>query len=238
VNNDNLTIIAAILTVFWAFPFLRMLSIWLEDRTLDGRLAFLGLAAHVIVLCTLWKYGSSLLLVIYLSLTVLAWLLQPLITLISDQVSMRKMHEEDMARYQRLLAVNPRNAAALSAIADIHLRYARIADAIAYYERAIEVDPDHSRRERSMLTSAREMLAKQPRLGRIRPSAPPPPLPETTSSPASPPEQQFIPEEAPSTSDYWTRRAAETTPAAEPEKPAPPAPKEPTGLDRWRSENR
>ena len=70
--NDLITLLVGLMTLFWAFPFFRLLSSWLEDRTLDGRLAFLGFVAHVVLLTSLWRYGNMILLLIYLSFVMLA----------------------------------------------------------------------------------------------------------------------------------------------------------------------
>ena len=227
-SNDSLTVISALLTLFWAFPFLRMMSSWLEDRTLDGRLAFLALAAHVIVLCTLWRLGNQVLLLCYLVLTTVMTIFIPLINAIGERVSLRRMHDADIARYRQMLEANPRNSAALAGIADIHMAYERYAEAAAYYERAIEADPHTTRKERARLLHAQEQLAKSRRARRpldIPPELPPASPPPPTDEPAAPPK------------DIWVGKAPATPPTPPPAPPTPTA-HEPNSLELWRAENR
>ena len=141
------------------------------------------------------------------------------------------MHDEDMARYQQLLAANPRNSAALTAIADIHMRYARYPEAAAYYERAIEVDPDHSRRERARLVQAQGLSGGRPMQNNSRYAPPPPLAPLPDYRPTAP---VLILRDT----DNWVNEEVEAAPAPEPIEPAPLAAPEPSGLDRWREENR
>lgn len=169
--KDLIPIIIGLLALFQVYPVLRMLNAWLVDRTIGGRLAFFSMVVHVCAIFGLWGAGQYVALFIYLSATSLLWLLAPVFNIISEVTSMRRMRDEDLRRYQSMLAADPRNAAAHSAMADIYLERGQLDEAIAAYQRAIEASPDHTRREQYLLKHTIELRNR--RRGRRRVPLPP-----------------------------------------------------------------
>ena len=200
--KDLIPIIIGLLALFQMYPVLRMLNAWLVDKTISGRLALFSLAVHTTAILGLWGAGQYLYLLIYLSVTSLLWLLSPVLNNIGEATSMRRMRDDDMRRYQNMLAVDPRNAAAHSAIADIYLERGQLDQAIAAYQRAIEVSPDHTRREQYLLKHTQELRNQR---GRRRvPLAPVETLADSLTVPrraqvelTPPPEEETPPQPAP-----------------------------------------
>lgn len=196
--KDLIPIIIGFLALFQIYPVLRMLNAWLVDKTVSGRLAFFSLAVHASAILGLWGAGQLTYLLVYLSVTSLLFLLSPLLTHIGDATSMRKMRDDDMRRYQSMLVADPRNAAAQSAIADIYLERGQLNEAIAAYQQAIEISPDHTRREQYLLKHTQEL---RDRRGRRRvPLAPVETLADSLTVPrramtevAPPPEEEAPP---------------------------------------------
>jgi len=193
--NDLTPIIIAFLLLFQIYPLLRMFNAWLVDKTISGRMAFFTLSVHTITIIALWRAGTLTYLLIYLIATSLLWLLSPLLSRIGEATSMRQMREEDLQRYQRLLAVDPRNAAAHAAIADIHLERGRLDEAIAGYQRAIEASPEHAQREQRLLQQVLE-LRDQRRRHRSTGPAPAPLADTMLSLPPAPPAPDAPPAQA------------------------------------------
>jgi len=164
-----------------------MVNAWLVDKTISGRLAFFSLSVHGIVILGLWGAGQMTFLLIYLSVTSLLWALSPALINLSENAGMRRLRDDDLRRYQRLAEIDPRNAAAHSAAADIHLERGRIDEAIAGYRQAIEAAPDHTQREQWLLQQALELRGRQ--RGRRILAVPPAPLSDTMLPPAPPEEE-------------------------------------------------
>ena len=165
IAGNIIPIIIVLLSFFWAIPVVRILQACLVEKSMDARLGLAALGVHLTAAVTLWSVNQFLILLIYLSVTTLLWMISPVINRISETAALRRMKEEDMERYQRLLAMDPRNAAAHAAIADIHLEQGRYDEAIAGYERAIEICPELARAERFKLRHAVEMRERRGRRG-------------------------------------------------------------------------
>jgi predicted Zn-dependent protease len=92
----------------------------------------------------------------------------PLVHRWNDQLITRQQAKE--AREDALAAMKrePDDAAVHAAVARVLLDSERYDDAISELEKAIELDPEHSQRERIQLRMA---LAEKQRLGKCRPSA-------------------------------------------------------------------
>jgi hypothetical protein len=70
--------------------------------------------------------------------------------------ALRQMANERITEYLRAIARDPKNAAAHAFLADAYVECGRLDDAIAAYQKAIDLDPHHSRLERAKLEKAIE----------------------------------------------------------------------------------
>lgn len=210
-------ILIVALSFLWAYPLLRLISAWLVDRTIDGRVVLLCLAVHITVIATMWSTQRYLFLLIYLAATTVFWLLSPLLNKVGESFSMLRMRDEDMARFQRLVAMDPRNASAHAALGDLYVERRRLEDAAACYRQAIAISPEHSRAEQWKLQQVEAMMER--RRGRQHQPASvrePEPAVATLVIPEPPPAEESV--EAPAE--------------------APPAPAvEPVTVGNWYDEN-
>ena len=206
--KDLIPLLIVLLSFFWAYPILRILNAWVVDKTMDGRLALFAIAIHLTAIAALWHSGLYTYLLIYLSTITGLWLASPVIARIEGAYSMRRMRDEDMRRYLGILAKDPGNAAAHAALADIYLERGRFDEAVAGYQRAIDIAPDHSRRERLRLKYVTDLRDRRYRWGR-KPAPPaellfelPPGLPVDEAREETE-VKQAVPDEAPSDAWQW-----------------------------------
>ncbi len=178
-QQDLVIIGIAVLALLGGFPLLRLLSAWMEDKTMDGRLVLAAIGAHLAIMATLWHTDRLVPLLIYLFLVTLAWLLMPLLNQLGDDAGMQRLRAEDMLRYQHLLAADPKNAAAQAAMADLLVENGRLEEAIAAYEKAIALDPEHAQAERRKLQHVSALRVRRRRKGGPQPTTP---LPEALAS--------------------------------------------------------
>lgn len=156
-SNEIFAVILVVLSPFWAYPMLRMLQACLIEKSMDTRLGVIALGAHFLAVAALWHAGEYGFLLLYLSVTAFLWLISPIFGNLHEYASLRRMQKDDMERYQKILAADPRNGAAHSALGDIYLAREQYDDAIASFERAIAISPDYTRREQSRLLQAKQL---------------------------------------------------------------------------------
>lgn len=156
-SNETYVFIIVVLFFFWAYPVFRMTQACLIEKSMDTRLGLITLGVHLIAVAGLWHAREFGFLLLYLAVTSTLWLVSPAFGNMHEFVSMRRMQNDDIKRYENILARDPHNGAALSALADIYLDRGRYDDAIAYFEQVIAISPDHSRREHSRLLYARQL---------------------------------------------------------------------------------
>jgi tetratricopeptide (TPR) repeat protein len=161
--------LAMVLLIAGLFLPLRwLLRVWLDDRLVSGPLAVGAMAAHVgIFIATIYflpivtiAYSLLILLLIGISPRLMGRL-----HLQADQ----RMAEEDISKYQRLIERDPNHAAAHAALADALMVFLRYDEAIAEYERAIELAPQYSDGEILKLRRARLMKEASEKSGKCTP---------------------------------------------------------------------
>ncbi|MCS7223633.1 MAG: tetratricopeptide repeat protein [Armatimonadetes bacterium] len=81
---------------------------------------------------------------------------------------MSQQWEEDAARYRKTLERDPKNAAAWSALGDLYLEKGQYQDAVACYEKAVELVPTDST-EKAKLSRAKRKLEESQGKGRFCP---------------------------------------------------------------------
>jgi tetratricopeptide (TPR) repeat protein len=148
--------IILLLTVGLFVPLRWFLRVWLEDRAISTPLALAAMAAHF-VLYTLCAFTILPLAVLYCALLLLFIGISPYLDERNNRKALRHMAEEDIEKYERILQRDPNHVAAHAALAGAFLVCERFDEAIAEYERAIELDPQNSRSEIPRLKRAREL---------------------------------------------------------------------------------
>jgi len=137
-------------------PLRWLLRVWMDERAVGAPLAIGALFAHVAIFMTL-TFFFTLGAVIYSGLILLLIGASPYLTGRLYRRAATRMAEEDIVKYQRLLQRDPNHTAAHAALGDAYLTCARYDEAIAEYERALELDPHYCRGEIPKLRRARRM---------------------------------------------------------------------------------
>ncbi len=129
---------------FAAAQILRILNGWLVEKVLDSRLAVAALSAHCLILFTLWQLHYLGAILLYLLALTVVWVLAPLLELVREHLVIKRFNQDDIARYKYHLKVSPSDANARINLANAYLECGRREDAIAEYERAVALDPQHT----------------------------------------------------------------------------------------------
>lgn len=149
----------AAISILAAIPLLKIIHLWLIDRTWSmafaltmmlGSICLLGLAFS---LCG--TGGALVCALVYIGITAMS----PLIGSASNRRAIRQMQEDDLQRYQRIVRRDPQNAAAHASLADLYVTRGFFEDAITEYEQAIQISPEHTLAEQYKLRKTREDLA-------------------------------------------------------------------------------
>ncbi len=135
--------------------------LWLAEQQIKAPYAIVGLLVHVLLCGLLIAFFSTVPwgLITYCSLLLLAISVDPLLKLFNDRMGVKDIVNEDITNYLAALERQPGNAALHAALAKAYLDSKRYDEAIAAFERAIVLDPNHTQRERSQLREA--MTAKE-----------------------------------------------------------------------------
>ncbi|MHB0938309.1 MAG: tetratricopeptide repeat protein [Armatimonadota bacterium] len=133
--------IVALLTVA---PLIRLGNYSFVEKSLDFRLGLAAMAAHLIIVASLWStkwYGGLL---VYLVLLAIQWMLMPVIGVVQDWLTLKQLNDRDIARYRYMLTLDPNDANALIGLANAYLNRGMREEAIAAYEKAKAIDPLHT----------------------------------------------------------------------------------------------
>lgn len=149
----------AAISMIAAIPLLKIMHLWLVDRTWSMPFALIMLLGSSCLLglaFSLWGMGGALACaLVYIGITAVS----PLIGAVNDRRAIRQMQDDDLQRYQRIVQRDPHNAAAHASLADLYATRGLYEDAITEYEQAIQISPEHSLAEQYKLRKTREDLA-------------------------------------------------------------------------------
>jgi hypothetical protein len=148
-----------------AVPVLLILNAWIVEETLSPAMAFGALAALLVAFYAIWSSQGTVWVFLWIAVMVAACAALPLVTRKANRRALRQMAYSRISGYLSAIARDPKIAAAYAYLGDAYMECGRLEEAIRAYEKAIELDPIHSHRERAKLREAQE--AKQ---GRTRSS--------------------------------------------------------------------
>ncbi|MFA0738372.1 MAG: hypothetical protein LKKZDAJK_001480 [Candidatus Fervidibacter sp.] len=144
----------------------------IAGRIIEGELtgshaaiALLFIAALLVGVVLLWD--SPLVFALFLvaaGLAALWWLAQGA----AERQLVRQLRAEEEARYKATIERDPQNAAAWSALGDLYLEAKRYDDAIACYERAVQIMPTATEEKRK-LRRAQQLKEEVQRTQRVCP---------------------------------------------------------------------
>jgi len=125
-------------------PLIRLSNVTFVEKNLDFRLGLAAMAAHIIIVVSLWStkwYGGLL---VYLVLLAVIWMLTPVIGTVQDWFTLKHLNDRDIARYRYMLTLDPNDANALIGLANAYLNRGMREEAIAAFEKAKAIDPMHT----------------------------------------------------------------------------------------------
>jgi len=126
-------------------PLLMILNAWLVDKTLGPVEGILCVAGVFLVLGLVAVTRGTIWSVILLGVLIGGCALLPALSRWSNRRGLAALDQEDIEKYERTLAFDPKNAAAHSFLGQIYLRQGRYEEAIHHLERAVELDPKSSK---------------------------------------------------------------------------------------------
>lgn len=141
-----------------AIPFFTIMNAWIIDKSMDSSIAVLILV--VILLCIvamIAAFGSPLMWLILALLLGLNFTL-PVLATVAGKRADRAMTNEDIERCQRVIARDPKNAAAHGFLGDAYLKIGCYQDAAEAYQAAVTLSPQTTQREKSQLRKALEKV--------------------------------------------------------------------------------
>ncbi len=131
-----------VLLIAMAIPVMFILKAWMVDATLDAGVA-LGLLFGMFALTGfIWQTQGTVWMVLGIAALVGCCIGLPFLAGGSDRQELRRMRDEDIEKYQRAIAFDPRNASAHAFLAQKFVEYRRYDEAIAEYQQAIHYMPD------------------------------------------------------------------------------------------------
>jgi tetratricopeptide (TPR) repeat protein len=137
-----------------AFIVQRLIHAWLIDRVLDTVPTMIITGVMLTTFTAIWLTRNSTLMYAYVAVLIgLAGATQ-IIAHRREQRLMQDLRDESLAKYRAVIERDPKNVAAHVFIGDAYLQMGRFEDAIAAYETAIALNPEHANRERWKLRQA------------------------------------------------------------------------------------
>ena len=146
---------------------LTVLRFWLVDDVLEGAIA-IGLIC-IVLLVSGWmlRSGSPLLMLLWIIIMIGGSLAWPVLAAMSDQSSLRQIHEEKIEKYQQILAHDVHNAAAWRELGEVYFKLDRYDEAIAAYKEAIRLNPHDVQEVRRRLNRVLDYRADLPAHKRV-----------------------------------------------------------------------
>lgn len=135
----------------FAFIFIRIINAWLIDRVIGAVHALILMMVIFLLSACIWTTQGSETMIVYIALMIGAAGATQLIAVESERRLMRRMRDDDMAKYRAVIARDPKNAAAHAYLAAALAEMREYDEAITEYETAISLSPQHSRTERYRL---------------------------------------------------------------------------------------
>jgi len=144
-----------------ALPLAVLVYAWSVDESVSGSAVVVGIIVYAVLLATVLGFRGTAISYLALGGVAIFYLLSPLYLRYAERGSLKRMLEEDIERYQRTISFDPKNAAAHRFLGEAYFKQGKYDEAIAELERAIELMPDHSQHERSLLRRVVEAKARE-----------------------------------------------------------------------------
>ncbi len=141
---------------------LTVLRFWLVDDVLESGIA-IGIICGIL-LGSGWvlKTASPLLMLLWVVLLIGGSLAWPVLMAMSDQNSLRGIHEDNIEKYKTILTRDINNTAAWRELGEVYFKLDRYDEAIAAYKEAIRLNPHDVQDIRRRLNRALQYKADLP----------------------------------------------------------------------------
>lgn len=141
---------------------LTVLRFWLVDDVLESAVA-IGIICGIL-LGSGWvlKTSSPLLMLLWVVLLIGGSLVWPTLMAMSDQNSLRSIHEDNIEKYKGIISRDSNNTAAWRELGEVYFKLDRYDEAIAAYKEAIKLNPHDVQDIRRRLKRALEYKADLP----------------------------------------------------------------------------
>lgn len=146
---------------------LTVLRFWLVDDLLEGAVAVGIIGVLLLVSAWMLRTASPLLMLLWIVAMIGGSLVWPVLVALSDQNSLRQIHEERIEKYQNVLSRDVNNAAAWRELGEVYFKLDRYDEAIAAYKEAIRLNPHDVQEVRRRLNRALDYRAELPAHKRV-----------------------------------------------------------------------
>lgn len=146
---------------------LTVLRFWLVDDVLEGAIAVGLICSLLLVSAWMLRTSSPWLMLLWIVVMIGGSLAWPVLSAMSDQNSLRQIHEEKIQKYQNILAHDVQNAAAWRELGEVYFKLDRYDEAIAAYKEAIRLNPHDVQEVRRRLNRALDYRADLPAHKRV-----------------------------------------------------------------------
>jgi len=133
-----------------------ILRAWIVDQTMDGGVAIVTLGTIFLLIAFIWKAQGTLWMFVGIAALVGGTIGFPLLGSHSEKRAAKGLLNEDIEKFQRAIAFDPRNVSAHRFLGDAYMKEGRYEDAILEYQAAIRLSPKGEELARSKLRSAYE----------------------------------------------------------------------------------
>jgi tetratricopeptide (TPR) repeat protein len=147
---------------------LTIMRYWLAEGALDTAPAIGLLGGLLALTAAALKTASPLLISILIVVVIAGTVLIPLFAARGEQRDLKRLREQELARYRSVVEANPQFAPAWREMAEIYMRLSRYDDAIMAYKEAIRLNPPDVQKIRRRLNAALEYRAGMPHVATLR----------------------------------------------------------------------
>jgi len=149
------------IALLMAIPLCALVYAWRADDSVSPGAVVTGIIVYAALVSVVTAYRGTNLSHLAMGGVIAVYLLAPLYLRFAERGSLKRMIAEDIDKYQRTISFDPRNAAAHTFLGETYFKQRRFDEAIEELETAIQLMPDHSAREKSLLRQVIEAQARE-----------------------------------------------------------------------------
>ncbi len=144
-----------------AIPISMILRAWLVDGTVEAHFAVLGIGLVLGMIGVTWAAQGTEWMLLCVALLMGGCIALPLLGARGNTVAMRRMKDQDLAKYRNAIAVDPNNASAHAFLADALMESKQYGEAVAEYETAVALSPRNETWHRKLKRALQEQAGQK-----------------------------------------------------------------------------